>query len=44
MAKLSHPESISLTADMIEKVDVKRKDIPRSRFILRLIEKEMMEQ
>ena len=41
MAKLHHPISISLTEDVITKIDEKRKDVPRSRFILRLIEKEV---
>jgi hypothetical protein len=42
MAKLYHPVSISLSEEVIAKIDAKRKDIPRSRFILRLIEKEVV--
>jgi hypothetical protein len=41
MSRNHHPVSISLSADIIAKIDAKRKDIPRSRFILRLIEKEV---
>ena len=35
----SFPIGISLPKEIIEKVDKDRKDIPRSRYILRLIEK-----
>jgi hypothetical protein len=41
MVRIYHPVSISLSENIIAKIDAKRKDIPRSRFILRLIEKEV---
>jgi len=41
MTKLHRPVSISLTGEMIAKVDEVRGDIPRSRYVLRLLEKEV---
>jgi hypothetical protein len=37
----SVPVGISLPTKLIEKIDTKRKDVPRSKYILRLIEKEV---
>jgi len=37
----SVPVGISLPTKLIEKIDTERKDVPRSRYILRLIEKEV---
>jgi hypothetical protein len=37
----SIPLGISLPTKLIEKIDTERKDVPRSKYILRLIEKEV---
>jgi hypothetical protein len=37
----SVPVGISLPTGLIHKIDTERKDIPRSKYILRLIEKEV---
>jgi hypothetical protein len=37
----SVPVGISLPTKLIQKIDTERKDVPRSKYILRLIEKEV---
>lgn len=42
MAKII-PIGISLPKILIEEIDVKRKDVPRSRFLLRLLEESLQQ-
>jgi metal-responsive CopG/Arc/MetJ family transcriptional regulator len=42
MAKII-PIGISLPKILIDEIDVKRKDVPRSRFLLRILEKSLQE-
>jgi len=39
MMTTSKPIGISLPKDIIKKIDIERQDIPRSKYLLRIIEK-----
>lgn len=39
-----YPVGISLTRDILKKIDAEREDIPRSKFVLRILEKRYQSQ